>query len=268
MNDNKEINTIINKDDLKQSFFDMGINQGDVIELAVNLDKLDYIVGGCQTLIDALIEILTPDGTLVISCLFKDNREPFKQDNPVFCYEIVDSLRANMPSFNPLINISYSPLVDSFRLRDSVLYSKHPYYCFAAWGKYASFIINRQSLHFGLGEDSPTARLVELRSKYLCIGCGIDQLMSMRLAQVRSETCPIELDGACIENNGYVLWKKYLDYQMDSSQFNAFIPQLLALGKIHSYLLNKTQCYVGQVDELVAHYTNFLENRSPLKYYR
>lgn len=263
----QDINSFLSKKDLVNAFQQIGLTNGDVVEVAINLNELNYIIGKYQAIIEALQQVVGNDGTLVFSYTYKENSEPFKW-NGNLNLENVDKVRANILAYNDKRNVIDDPLINYFAHLDSVVSSHHPYHSVFAWGKYASFIVNRHSLHFSYGQDSPSERLLEKKSKFLCLGCGIDRLCATNLAIVKSEIEPVAIQGSKIESNGLSIWKKYLDYDYDNSNYNAFIVQLSALGLIQTGNLGTCKYYIGQIDDLVSEYSKYLENNNFIKYYR
>jgi len=77
-----------------------------------------------------------------------------------------------MPAYDPVITDvkDMSEITENFRHRDGIVSSAHPSRSFAAWGRYARLMCNRQSMHFPLAEESPAARLYELKGSVLLLG--------------------------------------------------------------------------------------------------
>ena len=110
-------------------------------------------------------------------------------------------------------------VVENFRLRDGVITSSHPTYSYSAWGRYARLLCNHQSTHFPLADESPTARLYELKGYVLLIGCDFDSATCMHLAEYRSDCRPIGIQGAKVKTAEGDVWRKYLDLRLDSDIF-------------------------------------------------
>ena len=111
-------------------------------------------------------------------------------------------------------------IVENLRRREGIVVSHHPNCAYVAWGKYAKLLCNHQSLHFPLSEESPAARLYELKGSVLLMGVDYTRCTALHLAEYRSEIRPVILRGAAVELEGKRMWKKYLDLDIDSEIFN------------------------------------------------
>ena len=265
------ITNLLTKDDLIFHFKRLGINEGCVLEVHSSLSSLGYVLGGAETVVDALLETVGEKGTIVMPLQFSNNSEPLYWQHPPVDITLMETIRKNSPAFNPLTNElnAMGAIVENFRRRKGVVYSNSPSCAFVAYGHYAPLICNRQSYHFPLGEDSPTARLVETRARFLCIGTRLDTLTSLHLAQYRANTYPVCINGACIKTNGKNHWKKYLDlYGIDSEWFVKVEPALIKRGQLKVDQIGLANVYTGYVSQVVEALTKHLEVTSPLALYR
>lgn len=215
------IQKVITKEDIKESLSSLGITSGMIVEVHANYSSLKNVLGGARTIVDALLETLS-SGTIIMPLEFKGNSEPSEWDNPSVSPNLWEDVRNNIPSTNPLFSdlSDGDEIVEAFRKRDDVVFSNHPYYPFVAWGKYAKLLCNRQSTHFPLADESPIARLYELKGKVLLIGCDFSFCSCMYLAEYHNETRPIVIKGANKQTaNGDSKWKEYLDLDLDTKPF-------------------------------------------------
>ena len=213
---------IVTKKDIINGLTQMGLRSGMIVEVHSSLSSFGYVVGGAQTIVDALMEVITPAGTIIMPYQTCDNSEPSLWVNPPVEPESYKYIRENMPAYSRSGSDARNmgSVVENFRKRSDIVFSNHPQNSYIAWGQYAKALCNRQSLHFSLSQESPCARLYELKGFILLLGVNYDRATAMHLAEYRTECRPIVIQGSKVELDGYVQWKKYFDLDFDSDIFN------------------------------------------------
>ena len=185
------------------------------------LSKLGWVNGGAVALIQALMDTLTPEGTLVMPAHSGSLSDPVHWCNPPVPLEWQQTIRDTMPAYEPEITptscIGVVPEV--FRNFPGVLRSSHPAVSFTAWGKQAAFITSGHELNYPLGDGSPLARLYDLGGYVLLIGVGHDRNTSLHLSENRSGLMTIEKQGAPVLENGTRVWREFDDIDGDSDDF-------------------------------------------------
>jgi len=146
---------MLNKDSLKQAFAQMGIGPGMHLMVHSSLRRFGHVDGGADAVLDALMELVGEEGTLL-----------FPTFNHDACYnkgEIFDV--RSTPTINGIIP-------DTFWRRPGVLRSNSPTHAFAAWGKNAArYILNHENV-ITMGEGSPLDLLMQ--DGGYCLLLGID----------------------------------------------------------------------------------------------
>ena len=56
---------------IKNDLIKLGVKKGDVIMLHSSLSSMKYVDGGANTLIQALLDVVTPTGTLLLPSFIK-----------------------------------------------------------------------------------------------------------------------------------------------------------------------------------------------------
>ena len=133
----------------------LGVRPGMKLEVHSSLSALGWIEGGAETVIDALQEVLTPEGTLMMPT--------FNHGAPYNKGEIFDVRKT------PTID---GKITDTFWRRDDVLRGINPTHAFAAWGKDAAYYVCHDQEAPTMGADSPLDRLSRDGGYVLLLGVG------------------------------------------------------------------------------------------------
>ncbi len=147
----------LKKSEIINSLHQMGLNSGDIVLVHSSFKGLGEVEGGADTVIDSLLELLTPDGTLMMPS-FQNGSEFYLVDRGC-CFDI-----RNTPSECGIIT-------EVFRRRPGTLRSLSPTHCTAAFGRLARKIIDgHERCKISVGFNSPYHRLIEMDGKILLLG--------------------------------------------------------------------------------------------------
>jgi len=210
-------------DSIKKDLLNLGVLKGMVLLVHSSLSSLGWVSGGPVGVILALEEALGPEGTLVMPTHSGDLTDPERWENPPVPEGWKEIIRQTMPAFDS----DFTPtrgmgrIAETFRKQAGALRSDHPHVSFAARGKQAEFITGSHGLHFGLGEDSPLARVYELEGWILLLGVGHECNTSIHLAEFRADF-PGKKEiqqGAPILQDGVRRWVKLNELEEKSEDF-------------------------------------------------
>ena len=223
MNEEKMRSPLLTKEELVKELRLLGLSRGMLLLVEADSDRLPYLVGGEQALVDALMEVVGYEGTIVCASFTSELLDPACIPECPFPYESWEEIRCNALPYQPKLSLpKYSdPFVRQFLRNDGIVRSYHPLYSFAAWGKYAKVICRRHPLHFGLNEESPLGRICDLNGYVLLLGTSFEKACIHALAQYRSQRLPICIRRLPVEKNTSLLWKDVLDYRLDHSRISA-----------------------------------------------
>jgi aminoglycoside 3-N-acetyltransferase len=140
----------LTKQELIKSFLTIGIGQGTRLVVQSSLRSLGPVEGGADTVIDALLECIGPDGLLIM---------------PTFTYNNAIFDPASTPGRTGI-------LTEIFRGRPDTVRSLHPTYSVAAFGRDAHVVCDGHHLVPGLGKDSPLDRVAKSGGGVLLLGVG------------------------------------------------------------------------------------------------
>lgn len=145
---------MVKKQDIMLSLDLMDIKKGDILLVHSALSSIGYVDGGADTVIDALLESVGEEGTVVMSTL-TGWFEPFDADKT--------------PS-------AVGEITEKFRLRENAHRSLHPVHSVAAIGKHAKYITaGHDKCETGCGAGTPYYKLRDMDGKVMLLGVDMDR---------------------------------------------------------------------------------------------
>lgn len=252
---------ILNKEDLVKIFKEVGISQGMILEVHSSLKTFGMIVGGAETFIDALLEVVGYNGTLVMMCQNPYNNEPANFRYPPLVYELHQKYRDGLKAFNPkTTEISFmSKALENLRRREKAEFSNHPSCAVCAIGRYAKYICESQNLDFALDDNSPIGKLYDLKAYCLLAGVDYDKMTSLHLAEYKSEVRPIMIEGTKVKDDK---WQKRLEIDLDSDDGFKEVGKILEdRGLVRIKDINDAKLKLLKVDTAVLEASKYFKDR-------
>lgn len=229
---------------LRQAFSAIGIQPGETLLVHSSLSRIGWVSGGPVAVALALMDALTPAGTLVMPAHSGDLSDPAIWQAPPVPEAWWQTIRESMPGFDP----RYTPtrgmgkIVEVFRTMPGVMRSSHPSVSFVAWGKNAEVITADHALEISLGERSPLARVYDLGGRVLLLGVGFGNNTSFHMAEVRSGKLQVARQGAPLLVGGRDRWVDYDDGKYDDSDFDRIGADYLQTGRVTSGKAGAADC--------------------------
>ncbi|GCE08681.1 aminoglycoside N(3)-acetyltransferase [Dictyobacter aurantiacus] len=219
----RETARLCTRESLAHDLRELGLRPGMRVLVHSSLSSLGWVCGGAVALVEALMDVVTDAGTLVMPTQTGNYSDPASWQKPPVPQPWWDIIYEAMPAFRPEVTPSYKMgvVVEAFRTYPGVLRSNHPQVSFAAWGHHADQILADHGLEYGLGERSPLARMYELNGWALLLGVGYDSNTTFHLAEYRVPGAQEVTLGAPIIENGQRVWKRFKDIELDADIFPA-----------------------------------------------
>lgn len=217
--DTNKLNTI---ETLKEDFRNLGIKKDMTLIVHSSLSSIGWVNGGAVSVIDALIQIIGKDGTIIMPSQTGDLSDPKDWEKPPVPLSWHQEIRDTMPAFDvkKTPTRSMGVIVETFRKYKGVRRSNHPQVSFIAWGKNRDYILKNQKLDYGLNDKSPLGKMYRLDTKVLLIGVDYDNNTSFHLAEYNSNLRKEIKQSAPIIEDGKRVWKEFKDIDLDTEHFN------------------------------------------------
>lgn len=212
------------KQDILEALEKVGVCRGQVLMVHTSLSSLGYVCGGAQVVIEALLEAVGREGTIMMPAQSWKNLDPatgVHWEVPESCWPLI---RGNWPAYDKNITPTNTmgAVAEMFRQWPGAVRSDHPARSVAAWGKEAAWLTADHDLSNIFGDGSPVGKLYELDGLVLLMGVGYDKNTSLHLADVRAaypgkHNC---LEHSAVMENGRRVWKDYETLFVDGEDFS------------------------------------------------
>lgn len=189
----------------------LGVAPGMTLIVHASLARIGLVIGDAPAVIHALMDVLGPEGTLVMPTFSGGLTDPATWREPPVPEEWHAIIRANMLPFDAARTPTrlMGQIAEQFRRWPDVHRSDHPVTSLAAWGKHAAYLVARHSLAWSLGDETPMGRIYELDGWILLLGVGHGRNSSLHLAETRAVHGRRKQRRMPIERDGHVVWESF-----------------------------------------------------------
>lgn len=255
---------IIVKQDILDALANLGVRSGQTIMVHTSLSSLGFVCGGAQVVIEALLEAVGSDGTIMMPTQSWKNLDPtagVHWEEPEDWWQII---RDHWPAYQKDITPTNTmgAVAEMFRRWPGTLRSNHPARSVAANGKYAEYLTADHDLSNIFGDGSPIGKLYDLDSFVLLIGVGYDKNTSLHLADVRANY-PGKHNAAeysAVMENGQRVWKRYDTLYVDGEDFDEIGKAFESAHPVQKVLLGNGTLRLMRQRELVDFAVEWIEH--------
>jgi aminoglycoside 3-N-acetyltransferase len=247
----------------------LGVGPGDTLMLHASVRALGWVVGGPRVVLDALLDLLSPGGTLMMLASWEGN--PYgMQDWPAATRA---AWLAECPPFDPVTSPAdhreLSILAEYLRTWPGARRSDHPLASFVAVGARAEELTARHPWQYGHGPDGPLARLCAADGAVLLLGASLanvtllhhaEHLAALPDKRIDRYTMPVLRDGTrvWVTIEEYDTTNGIADFGVDE-YFQAIGRDFLATGQGRQGVVGAAQATLLPAPALVRFGVRWLE---------
>lgn len=254
---------LVLKQDIADALSAVGVQKGQALMVHTSLSSLGFVCGGAQVVIEALLEAVGTEGTVMMPTQSWKNLDP---STGVYWQEPQEwwqAIRDNLPAYDKDITPTNTmgAVAEMFRTWRGTLRSDHPARSVAAWGKYAEYLTERHDLSNIFGDGSPIGRLYDLDGWVLLFGVGYNKNTSLHLADARASypskhNC---VEHSAVLENGARVWKSYETLAVDGEDFDAIGEAFERIGAVRKQHLGNGTLRLMKQRELVDFAVEWIE---------
>lgn len=239
----------------------IGLETGDAVLVHAGLRSVGRVIGGPDTILAAMREVVGPEGTILGYTDWQ--LEDDERDDP--------ALRPHIPAFDPLTSRStrdngFWP--EMLRTTPGALRSGNPGASMAAIGGRAAWFTADHALDYGYGPQSPLGKLVEAKGKVLMLGAPLGRITLLHHAEhlARIPNKRVKRYEAPLLVDGIATWRWFEEFDtsnspdgMDDEYFETILLEFLATGEGRRGLIGEAESVLVPADRIVASAVRWME---------
>jgi aminoglycoside 3-N-acetyltransferase len=250
----------VTRQQIETGLTELGVQAGQTVMLHASVKTVGWLLGGPIMVLEALLNVVTPSGTVMMLASWEGNPYPMAQ----WPEEHQQACLVQCPPFDPVTSPAdhreMSILAEYLRTWPNAHRSHHPLASFVAVGQHATWLTEIHPLHYGMGPDSPLARLCEIKGHVLLLGAPCSNITLLHHAEhlARIPDKRIDRYKMPIVRDGQRVWIDIEEFDTTngiadfgtSDYFLAIGQAYLAAGKGRSVQIGNAPSFLFDADDI------------------
>ncbi len=260
---------LVTRSRLARDLISLGLGTRDLVMLHASVRAIGWVVGGPDTVIRAILDVIGPEGTLMMYAGW--------EESPYLTIALEEgrgeAYLAECPAFDPersRANRKWSILTEYLRTWPGARRSDHPEASVVAVGAKAAWLTKDHPLHYPYGPGSPFAKLCEAGGKVLLLGSPLSAVTVLHYAETIAEIpdkrivryqMPILREGkrVWVEIEDIDTGEGIVEGHSNDEYFAEIVREYLASGKGRWGTVGAASSYLFDAAELVRFAVRWLE---------
>jgi aminoglycoside 3-N-acetyltransferase len=176
----------VTRSEIARGLRDLGVREGGVVMVHTSMSALGWVVGGEDTVVLALLDVLGRRGTLAAYAGWDEN--PYHL--AAWPEEWRRAYEAELPPYDPAISVAdheVGRVPERIRTWPGAVRGEHPEANLVAVGPRGAWLVSPHPFDEAYGEGTPLARLVEAEGQVLLLGAPLETITLLHHAEALAD---------------------------------------------------------------------------------
>ncbi len=250
---------IITKSQLIRDLRKLGLSAGQVVMLHASVKRIGWVVGGPDVVLDAILNVLTSSGTLMMLAGWEDNPYELTQ----WPKKRQEAYLKECPAFDPQRSRAehreMGILTEYLRTRPNARRSRHPF-SYVAVGERAKWITEKHPWQYRDGPGSPLSKLCESAGYVLVLGSPTGNITLLHHAEHLADVPNKKIDRyrMPVLRDGRRVWMEFEEYDTtegivdwQDDYFETIVREYVAAGSGRAGKVGGADSYLFEARTLI-----------------
>jgi aminoglycoside 3-N-acetyltransferase len=251
----------------------LGLAHGDIVMVHAAFGRIGPVLGGPDSLVDAVLDVIGTSGTLVSYQDWELGVDVWNDDGSV-----QQSLRAHVPPYDPATSRparDHGIVASTIRSRPGVRTSANPGAAVSALGFRADELTRDHPMDDGYGVGTPLARIVAAGGEVLMVGAPLDTMTVLHHAEAIADIPGkrrVRIEYPLVGDDGSTVWRWVEEFDtsrpvvdgLDDDYFATVVDDFLATGSSRRGRIGDADSVLVDAREITEFAVDWLTRRSQL----